>query len=74
VSGSVPDDPHVREIFPAPEEVFSLSEIRCDASTVVSAVEGVDATKPSGGAEVVCASRMLPSKMMGAEGSCVAVM
>ena len=37
----MPDHSHVREAFPAPEEIFSLPVIRYDDKTLRTAVVGV---------------------------------
>ena len=33
-SGVIPDDPHVYETFPAPEEICSIPSIVCDDKTI----------------------------------------
>ena len=41
-SGNIPEDLHVPEMIPAPEEVFSLASIRCDDKTEKTAIEGIE--------------------------------
>jgi hypothetical protein len=39
--GVIPDDPHVREQFPPPEEVASIPEVVYEADVKASALPGV---------------------------------
>ena len=55
----LPDDPHVKEAVPTPEEIFSLPLIRYDSDTQHSSLVGRPSKAP-GEEEVVLEARLLP--------------
>lgn len=60
--GDLPDDPHVKEVIPVPEEIFSLSSIQYDSRTKHSSL----LARPSRALvedEVILEARLLPVRL-----------
>jgi hypothetical protein len=51
----IPDDPHVQETFPAPQELFSLPTIRYNEEMERRSLIGKPVPVTAGRAEVLCA-------------------
>ncbi|WVR08661.1 hypothetical protein IAU60_005719 [Kwoniella sp. DSM 27419] len=57
----IPDQPHVPETFPSPQEVLSVARIRYDSRTIHSRLSGIDVftTENGAGREIVLSMRLI---------------